>query len=418
MRRLVEEEILPLLGRPYLLSPEQQGRSSSFWQDSETRALNGTGILARDLVQVLEKLTGRDDLRFLTLRPWAEVVPVNGLLRRRRAWCPACYAEWRQAEAIIYEPLLWTLAPVTACPRHRCRLRQMCLYPDCRRFPLLLGQHSRPGHCSACERWLGIPTEDRRVTGDELTDEEVQAQNWVGEAVGKLLAGAPGLSSFPTQPRLTQMVAVYADEVADGNVTRFARELGIPMKTVWQWCRGLTVPSLELLLQVCYRLGTTPWRFLTGEPSQAPRPAGERPRNEEAGLVDASRRPASLRRRFDVVAMRRALEAVLAGEEDPPPPMRHVAKRLGHNHAELIQHFPELCHAISARYLAARHRKGVEKKQRLCAEVRQAALQLHGQGLYPSACRIAPMISQPGFVRDSTAIAERRQVLRELGWRT
>lgn len=243
-------------------------------------------------------------------------------------------------------------------------------------------------------------------------------QRWVGEAIGELLAGAPGLSTFPTRLRLAQVVAAYAEEAAGGNVTRFACELGIPMKTVWQWHQGLTLPSLALLLQTCYRLGTTPWRFLTDDLGQVPRPAAEQPRIEVASLVDAPRRPPSLRRRFDVVAVRRALEAVLACEDEPPPPMRQVAKRLGHGHAELIQHLPEVCHAISARYLAARHRKGAEKKRQLCAEVRQAALRLHSQGLYPSACRIASMISQPGFVRDSAAIAERKEVLRVLGWRT
>jgi hypothetical protein len=97
--------------------------------------------------------------------------------------------------------------------------------------------------------------------------------------------------------------------------------------------------------------------------------------------------------------------------------MRQVAKRLGRGHAELIHHLPELCHSISARYLADRQRKGAEKKRQRCAEVRQAALQLHHQGIYPSACRIASLISQPGFVRDPAAIAERKEVLRELGWR-
>jgi hypothetical protein len=415
VRRLVEAEILPLLGRSYLLSPEHKGRSSSFWQDSETRALNGTGSLARDLVQVLETLTGRDDLRWLTMRPWAEVVPVKGLLRRQRAWCPACYEEWCQTGAVIYDPLLWTLAPVTACPRHRRHLEQACPHPDCRRPLSLLRPRSRPGSCSACGRWLGRAGEDR--SGDELTEEELRAQSWVGEAMGELLAGAPRLSTEPTRPRLARVVAIYVAEVAGGNVTRFARELGINMHTVAQWHWGTTLPSLELLLQACYRLGTTPWRVLTDDLDHLPSSVAARPPLTVVKLVDVPPRPRPLRRAFNRAAMQSALEAVLAREEQPPPPMRQVAKRLGRRHAELIHHFPELCHAISARYLADRQRKGAEKKRQRCAEVRQAALQLHHQGIYPSACRIASLISQPGFVRDPAAIAERKEVLRELGWR-
>jgi len=418
VRRLVEDEILPLLGRSYLLGPGNRGRSSSFWQDSETRALNGTGTLARDLVRALETLTLRDDLRLLTMRPWAEVLPVKGLLRRRRAWCPACYEEWHQAGAVLYEPLLWTLAPVTACPRHQCRLQQVCPHSDCRRPLPPLGQRSRPGSCSACGRWLGILAEDRRGSEDELTEEELRAQSWVGEALGELLAGAPRLSTYPTRPRLAHMVAAYVEEAAGGNVTRLAYELGLNMHTVAQWRWGTTLPSLELLLQACYRLGTTPWRFLTDDLGRIPGSTAERPRLTVAKLVDVPRRPRTPRRVFDIAEMRSALEAVLAREEQPPPPMRQVAKRLGRGHAELIHHLPELCHAISARYLADRHQKGAEKKRQRCVEVRQAALQLHNQGIYPSACRIAPLISQPGFVRDPVASAERKEVLRELGWRT
>jgi TniQ len=145
VRRLVESEILPHFGRSYLLSPVEARRSCSFWQHSETRALNGTGTLARDFVRVLELLTLRDDLRWLTLRPWAEVLPMQGLLRRQRAWCPACYEEWRQAGAMLYEPLLWTLAPVTACVHHQRLLQQVCPYPDCRRPLPMLAPYSRPG---------------------------------------------------------------------------------------------------------------------------------------------------------------------------------------------------------------------------------------------------------------------------------
>jgi hypothetical protein len=418
VRRLVESEILPLLGRSYLLSPADRGRSSSFWQTSETRAVNGTATLARDIARVVETLTRRDDLRWLTLRPWAAVLPVKGLLRRQRAWCPACYEEWYPAGAVLYEPLLWTLAPVTACLQHRCRLQEVCPHPACRRSLPLLGPRSRPGFCSACGGWLGLAAETWRGAAGALPTQELQAQRWVSAALGELLAGAPGLPCLPTRTRLAQVVAASVDAIAGGNVNRFARELAITMGTVAQWRWGKTLPSLALLLQACYRLGTTPWQLLTDDVRRVASAATARSHPATVHLLDAPRRPKARRRAFDSAAMRRALEAVLAAEEQPPPPMRAVAKRLGHDHAELILHLPELCHAISARYLADRQRKGLEKRGRLCAEVRQAAVQLHQQGIYPSACRIAVLISQPGFVRDRSAVKLRREVLGELGWRT
>jgi transcriptional regulator with XRE-family HTH domain len=414
-RRLVESEILPRLGRSYLLRLTVTGDSSSIWKDGETRALNGLGALARDLARAVGTLTLRDDLQWLTLRPWAEVIPVKGLLRRHRAWCPACYEAWRQSGSVLYEPLLWALAPVTACPQHQRALQLACPYTDCGRSLPLLGRRSSPGACSACGRYLGRRAEDQVGSASTLSDEAFRAQLWVSTALGELLAGAPGLSAAPTRARLARVIALAVEKIAGGNLTRFARDVGISPGVVAQWRMGTTLPSLALVLQVCYRLGTTPWRLLTDD-LDCVTGAEALPRSD-VHLLDAPHRPLPVHRGFNAPAIRQALVAVLACEDQPPPPMRQVAKRLGYSHPDMIKHFPELCHAISARYLADRHRKGVEKQQHLCAEIRQAAAQLHHQGTYPSTYRIASLISRPGFMRDRVAIAVHKEVLRELGWR-
>ncbi len=72
-------------------------------------AFNANGLMARRAVDALEDLTGRVDLRYMTFVPWARVVNVTPLLRRDKAWCPRCYAEWRRAGHAIYEPLLWAV---------------------------------------------------------------------------------------------------------------------------------------------------------------------------------------------------------------------------------------------------------------------------------------------------------------------
>lgn len=415
VRTLVVHEILPLLGRSYLLGAVNKGLSA-FWQ-GETKALNGTRSMARDLVRVLEALTRRDDLGGLTMLPWAAVVPSHGLLRRQRAWCPACYDAWRRADHPIYEPLLWALQPVMACPHHRRRLQERCPYADCQRSLPLLGQRSCPGYCSACTRWLGVPTEHELARRDELTDAEWRTQTWVVQAIGELLASAPNRTVCPTRQQMAGLIAAAIEAVAGGNMSRFARELGLSLVTVSQWRGGKAIPSLALLLHLCHGLGTTPLRLLTEDVVRAPPRTAERPAVERTGLIDPTHRQPLPRRAFDATAIRLALEAVLASAEQPPPAMRQVALRLGRTHPDLIHHFPALCHAISARYLAYQQAKGAERRRRLGAEIRQAVVRLHEQGHYPSASRIAPLISQPGFVRDPEANAARKQALRALGWR-
>ena len=81
--------------------------------------MNGSGLGASEWIQILQELTLRTDLRFLTMISWKEVLPQGQLLRPKRAWCPACYEEWREQEAVIYEPLLWALKAVTVCQQTR-----------------------------------------------------------------------------------------------------------------------------------------------------------------------------------------------------------------------------------------------------------------------------------------------------------
>src|SRR5207237_6146296 len=112
VRELMVHELLPFLGRSHLADGRNANLLTAFWRN-ETRALNGTRTLARNLVQALEALTGRRDLRFLTLVTWTNVLPRLSRQKRTRAWCPGCFEEWRQSGRLAYDPLVWTLAPVT-----------------------------------------------------------------------------------------------------------------------------------------------------------------------------------------------------------------------------------------------------------------------------------------------------------------
>jgi len=154
--------------------------------------INGRGTVAADFVRALESLTHRRDLRYLTLLPWAEVFPVQGGFQRRaRAWCPHCLRTWRTDAKALYEPLLWTLKPVTFCALHR---RPLCfLCPSCKRHNGTLDCRTRSGHCSRCGQWLAPTTSD--VLSDKLAliNDDLVWGDWVVTELGELLAAAPGV---------------------------------------------------------------------------------------------------------------------------------------------------------------------------------------------------------------------------------
>jgi len=411
-RAVVVREVQPLLNKAHVPQPAHSSIPIIWWHSAHS--MNGTGSLAMNWVQALETLTGRRDLRFLTLLTWADVLPWQGLLRSTRAWCPACYEAWRQAGQVIYEPLLWALQVITVCPHHHCRLQLQCPHPECQaKTQFLLAAQSRPGHCSRCGGWLGIGSEADALLSEALSEKELAWQTWVSNAVGELLAHTPD-PSIPPPPyaqSLAEAVKVCVERVAQGKVRTFVREWHLDRLAVKGWMKAERLPTLRNLLQFCYRLGTPPLILLTQSIA-----AVDWSKVRRLESVEPCSAPKRARRPFDAEGVRRALEAELASDAQPPPPMCEVARRLGHHHADLHTRFPDLCRAISARYLNYCQQRRKQRTQRLCEEVRQTVIKLHARGVYPSSWRIRSLLSVPDFMRDSEAIATWHATLRELGW--
>lgn len=408
-RQLVAREILPRFGRPRLAETPFPSLLSAFWRN-ETHALNGMRTLARDLVGVLETLTGRRDLHCLTLLTWAEVLSTQQLQRSIRAFCPACFEEWGRTGQTVYEPLLWTLAPITACPRHQQRLQLACPAPGCRYAAPWLGARSRPGYGAHCECWLGSAPGTEARADDPLTEEELAIQTWIVHAVGEILAAAPGLPAPPYREQVVRTLSVWTRSRRMGSRRAWARAMGLPVTAISNWELGSAIPSLWLLLQVCRCLGTAPLSVLTGTVVDAP-PAD--PALAMARPFPA--RPVRVRAAFDHEAMRQALEDILTSGEEPPPSLREVARRLDWSDEVLRRWLPELCHAISARYLCAQRAQGLRTRQRAWDEAYQATFQVHAQGQYPSASRVAQRVSQPGSLRGGPAKVAWQKAVDELG---
>lgn len=404
---LITHELLPLVEPKYLIHEERH--LSPFWSDG-SRTVNGTRATAVEWTQVLERLTLRSELRFLTLQPWAEVLTPRWLLRPTRAWCPICYEEWRQAGQEIYEQLLWTLAPVRVCPRHRRILSTRCPYPDCGRELFLLGPKSRPGYCSKCERWLGIAPETTPTESENLGVEQMEWQVWVAESIGVLLAAAPTLPAPPRRERIAYAVGVCVEQAAMGKVTVLAQALALSWGAVWGWLHRASVPQLDHLLRLCDLLDISLLDLLMEANLHVGPLRTDRPWMPESPPQRQARRP------FDVEGVRWALEQVLDGEEYPPPSANEVGRRLGYSGHMLRGRFPELCRAISVRYKAYLAERAQEKRQKLCAEVRQAVLTIHAQGEYPGTRRVGQLLTTqrpfwvPG-VRETWL-----DTLHELGW--
>lgn len=389
--------------------PKTYKTTNLFEMRSLTGAVNGTGTMAFDLLKVLESLTLRSDLRFLTLLTWTDIFPQRKLLRSKRAWCPYCYEEWYSSKnKVIYEPLIWFFEAVKVCHYHNQPLWQQC--PHCKKEIPPLASYSRTGYCPYCLGWLGISANYQSSHNTPPSKEEMIWQTWVIKNLGELLATSPYLSELLQREIVAQAFCRYIKHLSEGNIAAFARMLKIPKNKVWMWQTGKVLPELNVILKICFTLQVSVLDFLTQESvklNSSPFPA--LPKNQ---VINRSSKKSETN--FHKECIQQLLEDVLQRNEQPLP-MTEVAKRLGHPKRILYRHFPELCKAISAQYIKYMKESRVKRIEKCCEEVKQAVKQFHNQGTYPSEAAISKLLAKPGCFRDKEVRNALKAARKEIG---
>lgn len=409
-RDLIMQKFFPFFDKPYLSEKKSHDSITAFWKDAST--LNSVNILTAEWAQITGKLTLYPDLHVLTMLPWAKVLSPKDLIRRSQAWCPFCYEEWNKGKAAVYNPLIWSLEVVSICPFHNTPLYQRCPCKDCNRFIPMLAPRFRPGYCSHCGCWLG-----RLYSGQSANDAahlhsaDAEWQQWVAEQVAELITSTSQSQLSLQENRFAEAVATYLDEVVGNNISAAARQLQVSRRTIRDWKNGKQKPQLSSLLRFCYICNISPLRLFIEKG-----PETEFCSSGQITSAASSQKAKKHYRVFHLERFKRALEAELQSDEYPPLPMSRVAKKLGYDHSFLYKHLPELCRAISARFEKYRAERSEEKKCLLIREVRQATLEIHSRGIYPSQLQVRNLLAKPGSIRIPEALATWHATLKELGW--
>ncbi len=391
-----------------LLEPLVQGKHSSILHISEgkkTNLLNATGLRATLAVQFLETLAMRQDLRHLTLLAWSEILCLRGLVRLTKAWCQECYEHWREQGEIIFDPLLWTIQEVTTCALHQIPLCQQCPNPNCARTLPALCWRSRPGYCAYCQEWLGRPSGTTVMSDPDL----VKRQRWVIMNVGALLALSPTMRVSPSRKRVPEALPAIIQQVTQGNISAFARTLNMPQGLVSHWVNGRKLPQLEMLLHLCSVVDLSLEALLLHDLGSL------RPRlraADEPAVYELRSKWTHVRVSMEQV--RQALEKILAANDDPPPTLTQVAKRLGLGTPVLYRCHRAACYAIAARYKDYAQQRTATRVHSYRVELREAARHLHEQGVLPTRGRIEPLLPSPGILRDPKVRQLLVEVCREM----
>jgi hypothetical protein len=213
------------------------------------------------------------------------------------------------------------------------------------------------------------------------------------------------------------MTTAYIEQVTAGRIREFGRILQAynfpaPDNRVWHWQTGRATPQLSHLLQLCYCLGTTPLRFLTGDPTLVP------PVKFNSLDMTYAQPQTRTMPKFATDQLLQILADTLADEQEPPPSLNQLAKRLGYcGHSALAHRFPEQSRAISDRYRVYQQQENLKRSQHIQNEVRQATIQVFNTGLYPSGPRVAKLLSKPSYLQTPAGQTAWREALCELGLR-
>jgi len=338
--RLFASVIAPLLDKTYLAKSDNRATWLSRSFRARSAAINGTGLMALDWTTLLEQLTGREDLRYLTFLPWAGMLSQRHLLRRWRAWCSVCIQEWATAGQPLYEPLLWSVKLVTRCVIHGVPLTLQC--PSCSAALHCLSHRGRPGYCDACGHWLGVSIQPCRLLSTHSVDLEVYHATMVGE----LLANSCFVESS-VHRTLSGAMASLIEGATDNNASQFASLVGRNKSTISGWLHGSRMPLNELL-DLSSRLKATPLKILSGSCGTLVA--------DNSDYQIPKRKPHTLARKH--FNRKKALARLEKSLTCAPPPrsMRHLAETLHVDKRVLYRHFPQLCKEIAAQ--AAAYRRG------------------------------------------------------------
>ena len=301
--------------------------------------MNGIGITSKNWVEALERATLCTNLGLLTLLPFEGILSCQAVFRRTRAWCPACYEDWRSAGEDIYEPLLWAIVPVTVCPQHRRPLEEAC--PHCHGRLMPLAVSSRPGYCSRCQAWLGNDKADSAHEHPARLPAEIDVPLWQANAIGGLLAHAPRLKGSSLRNAFVANFRACVDAVAEGNRLAFARATRVAQCTVNYQMAGKSLPRISTLLRICRHLNIPMTVLLESDSAHLAA--------DLAQAKDAVRKYRQLPLSRTPAQVRLVLENAL--REQPAPSLSELACRLGYKGVErLYQVDRNLSKQISANY--------------------------------------------------------------------
>lgn len=381
------------LSRAHCMSPRDLIKNEFMWRyerqagirapgffNEYSKTLNSVGDYATGFVRLAEMLTGRNDLRYLTMLPWGGAIPDvgTGLLATEPRWCMQCLAHQRDSQQEHYSPLVWSLHLYGVCSVHGARLTNRC--PRCAKKQPFIPRLPVQDHCDYCGCWLGLQNgleEDVKPTEREI---------WLSQAVADMVKHNTYANGHVTQHLLQSILSGFVADFANAEKRSFSRKLGLTDSSMSSWIAKGKKPLFPQLLDVCQKLRLLPMEMFTGVQPQAihctDKTQAKLFRIQGRHEVDSQKRE-----KLRIALLR------IANDQSDYRPLSEISSALGVRQTYLNYWFKELCAAITSRHRVEKQRLVKLKWEDEAQKVIKTVTELHSQGLYPSKERVDAAIS-------------------------
>lgn len=181
-------------------------------------------------------------------------------------------------------------------------------------------------------------------------------------ALEEMIAAGPTISSKATQQHFANRLESYCNAVNNGNMKRFEMRLGFNKNVICCWADMQSKPRIDLFLELCFRLKSSPLEFLSRD---IPKDIADQ--IEDYPLVHRCKKVK--RSEAEMAGIKNFLIACL--DSDAAPTQRSVAELLGVNRRFLNYNFPELTRAISDKHKRASASRVTAKREARIAKAKE-----------------------------------------------
>lgn len=386
---LVEYGIIPRLQLNLI------GGRSNFY--SGVRRLYSSSMLSRELIQVLEELTGNDDLRSLNFNI-SDRFGNSRIFRNFRAWCPHCLEQWRSEGGIIYEPLIWNFSIVEFCKKHKYPLQTKC--PNCGQEMHLLTPTSIPGYCSRCRCWLG----NTNSYPKNLNIEKGRWQSWVYDNIAELISEFPRILQVNDENLIANNLKKIVNHYS-GSLRRFAQVVDLQRSTLNKWVYHDVRPNFNLLLGLSYCVGLT-IRQIATEQLQLNS-------TEITLLRQPAKKLSFINRTLDRELCEQRLNSAIL--DNFIPSINEIARQVSIDQRTLRYHFPEKVQYIAAKRRELNRRKSQLKRLEEQEEIERTVIRIYHKGKYPNRTAVCEEMGNGWLFRKESNYAAWEKAVLSLG---